>query len=366
QGIEVTHDYVTKKGAIPLPATLTMLLGERINEAGSGASVRLFSDFPFPWRTDGGPRDDFERRAIQQLRQNPDQPFFRFEESTGRRMLRYATADLMRPACVHCHNNHPDTPFTEWKTGDVRGVLEVSLPLDIPVARTRGGLQGLVTLLMILGMMGLSGLVIVVRRFQRSSSELSEKVKERTAQLETASGIFENMEDGYFEVDIAGNYTHVNAAAARQLGTTREKMVGTNFSEYVGKSEAKKLFEIFNKMYKTGSPVNQVDYLMVTPDGIEKHIEITATLIHDTKGNPIGSGGVNRDVTERKLAEEAIKNSERYLTQIINFLPEATFMIDTEGRVVFWNRKIEEMVGVKSENILGKGNYEHALPFYGE
>ncbi|GAG52881.1 unnamed protein product, partial [marine sediment metagenome] len=214
--------------------------------------------------------------------------------------------------------------------------------------------------------MGLSGLVIVVRRFQRSSSELSEKVKERTAQLETANGIFENMEDGYFEVDIAGNYTHVNAAAARQLGTTREKMVGTNFSEYMGKSDAKKLFEIFNKMYKTGSPVNRADYLTVTPDGIEKHIEITATLIHDTKGNPIGSGGVNRDVTERKLAEEAIKNSERYLTQIINFLPEATFMIDTEGRVVFWNRKIEEMVGVKSENILGKGNYEHALPFYGE
>jgi len=187
EGIVVAHDYVTKKGAIPLPATLTMLLGERINDAGSGASVRLFSDFPFPWRTDGGPRDDFERRAIQQLRQNPDQPFFRFEESTGRRMLRYATADLMRPACVHCHNNHPDSPFTEWKTGDVRGVLEVSLPLDIPVALTRGGLQGLVTLLMILGMMGLSALVVVVRRFRRSSSELSEKVKERTVQLETAN-----------------------------------------------------------------------------------------------------------------------------------------------------------------------------------
>ena len=45
-------------------------------------------------------------------------------------MLRYATADLMRKSCVHCHNTHPDSPKTDWKAGDVRGVLQVSLPLD--------------------------------------------------------------------------------------------------------------------------------------------------------------------------------------------------------------------------------------------
>ena len=80
-GIQVTHDYATKDGAIPLPATFSMELGERISEQSAGMHARLYSDFPFPWRKDGGPRDDFEREAIRQLRQFPDQPFYRFEDS---------------------------------------------------------------------------------------------------------------------------------------------------------------------------------------------------------------------------------------------------------------------------------------------
>lgn len=52
--------------------------------------------------------------------------------------------------------------------------------------------------------------------------------------------------------------------------------------------------------------------------------------------------------------------------QIINFLPDATFVIDMLGRVVVWNRVIEEMTGVKEKDILGKGNYEYAIPLYGK
>src|SRR5262245_16757546 len=73
-GIEVTHDYRAKNRAIPLPPTLTMELGKSIAEKGYGVQVRLYSDYPFPWRKDGGPRDDFEREALRYLRQHPDQP----------------------------------------------------------------------------------------------------------------------------------------------------------------------------------------------------------------------------------------------------------------------------------------------------
>ena len=184
RGIEVTHDYATREGAIPLPATLSMLLGDQIGQAGSGATVRLFSNYPFPWRTNGGAQDDFEQQAIEQLQQNPAQPFFRFEKVSGKGVLRYATADLMRASCISCHNSHPDSPKTDWEVGDVRGVLEVTLPLDVAVAETRSGLRGLTLLLVTLGVMGLSGLALVVRRLRRSSFELSQKVDERTADLE--------------------------------------------------------------------------------------------------------------------------------------------------------------------------------------
>ncbi len=63
--------------------------------------------------------------------------------------------------------------------------------------------------------------------------------------------------------------------------------------------------------------------------------------------------------------EETLVESEQRFADVINFLPDATFAIDLEGKVVIWNRAIEDMTGVKAEDIIGKGNYEYALPFYG-
>ena len=67
----------------------------------------------------------------------------------------------------------------------------------------------------------------------------------------------------------------------------------------------------------------------------------------------------------RKRAENDLLESEQRLTEIINFLPDATFAIDLQGRVIAWNRAMEEMTGVKGPDMLGRGNYEYALPFYG-
>ena len=83
-------------------------------------------------------------------------------------------------------------------------------------------------------------------------------------------------------------------------------------------------------------------------------------------GNARLFAGVESQVTELRRAEEAIQESERRLADIISFLPDATLVIDGERKVIAWNRAIEEMTGVKAEEMLGKGNYEYAIPFYGE
>jgi serine/threonine protein kinase len=142
-GVPVRHDYLEEKGAIPLPATLVKQLGERINKNRRGADVRLYSDYPFPWRSGSGPADDFESDALAELRNDPDQPYYRFGEIDGIPVLRYAIADRMKPACVACHNSHPSSPKTDWKVGDVRGVLEIIRPLDERVAQTRNRLRWL-------------------------------------------------------------------------------------------------------------------------------------------------------------------------------------------------------------------------------
>jgi PAS domain S-box-containing protein len=76
-----------------------------------------------------------------------------------------------------------------------------------------------------------------------------------------------------------------------------------------------------------------------------------------------------RNERERRIlttSEAAIRESEGRLTDIINFLPDATLVIDTGGKVISWNKAMEEMTGIAAKDMLGKGDHEYSIPFYGE
>jgi PAS domain S-box-containing protein len=76
--------------------------------------------------------------------------------------------------------------------------------------------------------------------------------------------------------------------------------------------------------------------------------------------------GVAIDITERKRSEEALQAAHEQFKGIIEFLPDATFVVDRAGKVIAWNRAIEEMTGVRKEKMIGMGDYAYAVPFYGE
>jgi tRNA A-37 threonylcarbamoyl transferase component Bud32 len=166
-GVEVTHNYAETEGAIPLPATLSMMLGARISERGAGGYVRLYSDYPFPWRTDGGPNDDFQVEALIRLRQAPTEPVHKFDEIDGRPVMRYATADTMRESCVRCHNTHPESPKTNWTAGELRGVLEVTIPVDAARAQATESFRGTFILLVTVGGLAFGTLVLMGRDLRR-------------------------------------------------------------------------------------------------------------------------------------------------------------------------------------------------------
>jgi adenylate cyclase len=172
-GVVITHDYTSRKGAIPLPATFTIESGQRVaDRSQTGALFRLYSDYPFRSRKDGGPRDDFERAALDELRRSPGQPYFRFEDYRGRASLRYATARLMQSDCVGCHNGDTNSTKRNWKVGEVGGVLEIIRPLDRDIARTSEGLRGTFVLMAVVsgGLLALSGLVLIVRSRRTDSA----------------------------------------------------------------------------------------------------------------------------------------------------------------------------------------------------
>ncbi len=188
KGITVTHNYATKQGAIPLPFTFLIELSQHLSKINSGLSVRVYSDYPFPLRrATGGAKDDFEREALRYLRQHPNQTFTRFENFQGRPSMRYAEANIMKPSCVACHNTHPDSPKKDWKVGDVRGVLEISRPLDTFIEKTNEGLQGTFIMLAVLSTMGLFGIALVIGRLRQTSKELELRVIERTGELRQAN-----------------------------------------------------------------------------------------------------------------------------------------------------------------------------------
>ena len=92
--------------------------------------------------------------------------------------------------------------------------------------------------------------------------------------------------------------------------------------------------------------------------------ELEGRVVERTSELELTNKDLQKQILVRRMAEEALKDSERRLADIINFLPDATFVIKRDGVVIAWNRAIEKMTGIKAANILGKGNYEYALPFY--
>lgn len=129
-GMRINYDWDTMPNTLPLPATFTNVLGQQIKKDNPGTAIRLYSRYPFPHRKGTEVYDQFEMDALRALEQNPTIPFYRKEIINGRLSMRYAIADLMRPACVDCHNSHPETPKNDWKVGDVRGVVEIITPID--------------------------------------------------------------------------------------------------------------------------------------------------------------------------------------------------------------------------------------------
>jgi adenylate cyclase len=126
----VLPNYAEVPGAIPIPATLSLELGDLINRNNGNTQFRFFSDYPFKNRPPHA-FDEFERQALESLRQNPHSRVYGVSGSIFDRRVRLATPIIMGAACVSCHNTHPDSPKHDWQVGDVRGIEEfvISQPI---------------------------------------------------------------------------------------------------------------------------------------------------------------------------------------------------------------------------------------------
>ncbi len=186
EGLEISHQFEGHSGVIPLPASLTIALGDAIATGPTGASTALYSPYPFPWRQDAGLNDSFRVDAWEAISQNPSEPFVRTEVLNDVASVRYATADFMRDACVSCHNSHPQSPKTDWQVGDVRGLLEVIQPIGaiqknftLQVQKSYLGFSALIAL----GALGMMTVFLAYRRRIAENSGLFTRLADNNASL---------------------------------------------------------------------------------------------------------------------------------------------------------------------------------------
>ena len=125
--------------------------------------------------------------------------------------------------------------------------------------------------------------------------------------------IVESIEEGYYEVDTAGNFTFFNSPVCRMLGYSRDELLGMNNRECMDKENANKTFLTFNSVYTTGTPSKAYESEFIKKDGSRLSVETSITLMRDRNHKPIGFRGIFRDLTERKAAE---KEKERLETRL--------------------------------------------------
>ncbi len=191
--------------------------------------------------------------------------------------------------------------------------------------------------------------------------------------------IIDFLPDATMAIDLEGKVIAWNRAIEEMTGVTAEDMLGKGDYEYAlpfYDSRRPLLADlVLNpdvKMEQNYSIVRKEKDILIAEVEIRDMKGKRAILwgkaspLYNSKGHIMGAIETIRDVTDRRLAEEALRESERRLADIIDFLPEATLVIDRNGKVIAWNRAIEEMTGVSAKDMLGKGDYEYAVPFYGK
>lgn len=177
--------------------------------------------------------------------------------------------------------------------------------------------------------------------------------------------LYDSMTDAYASMDLSGNVLEFNDAMVKMLGYSEEELHHYTYRDVT----APKWHEVEDRIIREqvlvrgDSDLFEKEY--IRKDGTIFPVELRLYLMRDDEGNPIGMWAIVRDITERKRAEIALKDSERRLADIINFLPDATFAIDNEGKIIAWNHATEEMTGVKAADMIGKGNDEYSVAFYG-
>ena len=163
----------------------------------------------------------------------------------------------------------------------------------------------------------------ILRQWQSNIPSLYHAMKIEQAKVEIALAeseekyrtVLTNIEDGYFELDLAGNLTFFNQTLVKHLGYSENELMGMNNREMMSREQAKIAYETFSDVYRTGRNRFVRDWEIFGKGGQRLFFEMSVALMRDSKGKPLGFRCFGRDTTERKQAEEKAQLHQEQLHQ---------------------------------------------------
>ncbi|WP_081897799.1 PAS domain S-box protein [Flavobacterium sp. 83] len=207
---------------------------------------------------------------------------------------------------------------------------------------------------------------------KKLNEELERKVTERTAQLAEAIETLRKSEEKYREIvenisdvvhtsDYKGYFTYINPACKKLTGYSQEELIGKHFSELVAPEWKDRVAEFYLNQFKNKIDETEFTFPILTKSREQKWVEQTVMQLRE--GNTItGHKSILRDITERKAAEQKLKESEGQLQTIFNEAPDALIVINDQGIIIRWNPQAEKIFGWTIIEALGKRMHELIMP----
>ncbi|MGD9139190.1 MAG: PAS domain S-box protein [Desulfobacterales bacterium] len=180
---------------------------------------------------------------------------------------------------------------------------------------------------------------------------------------EKCQAIINNIEDGYYEVDLDGNFTYFNDAMALITGFSRQELIRMNNRQIMDQYQTRQVSEIFKKVYHTGLAAKAIDWELIRKDGTSCIIEVSVSLKKNKNAQPIGFLGIARDITQRKKMEQALKESEHRYRTIIENIEDGYYEVDLAGNYIFFNSSMARITGYTHEEMMGM-NYREYMDDY--
>ncbi len=163
--------------------------------------------------------------------------------------------------------------------------------------------------------------------------------------------LFENAIDAIYTQNLFGDLTSANKAAERLIGSDRERLLSLNLRDIVAPDHLTKMLEHLNRNIEDGTDDSAPDEIRIRRlDGGERWVEVASRVIRED-GRPVEIHSMARDVTDRKLAQKALQESEEKFRDLVEMLPQPVFEVDKAGRLTFTNSKGLEDFGYSREDL---------------